>query len=229
MRLGIMQPYFMPYIGYYQLIKAVDLYVVFDDVNYIKRGWSARNNILINGQKHLFHVDVQNGSQNSLYCDVVVIDDFVKLRKTIEMNYKRAPYFVQTMSILDEIFSYSDRRFNYFIMHSLQQVLSFLDVDTKLVLSSTIQKDKQLKGKDKILDICRILNADVYINAIGGQELYDEKDFKNKGIELKFLRPQLMPYPQFSKEFVPLLSMVDVMMFNSVRDIVKMLDNYELF
>ena len=228
MKLGVMQPYFMPYLGYYQLIKAVDLYVVFDDVNYIKRGWSAQNNILINGQKYLFHIDVQNGSQNSLYCDVIIIDDFVRLRKTIEMNYKRAPYFVQTVGVLDSIFSYFDKRFNYFVLHSFQQVLSYLGINTQLVLSSTIQNDRELKGKDKILDICRILNADVYINAIGGQELYDKEDFKKEGIELRFLRPQLMTYPQFSKEFVPSLSMIDVMMFNSVEEIVKMLDNYEL-
>lgn len=228
MKLGIMQPYFMPYIGYWQLMNAVDTFVVYDDVNYIKRGWSARNYILVNGQKHLFHVDVQNGSQNSLYCDVVVIDKLVKLRKTIEMSYKKAPCFIQAMDVLDKIFSYPDKRFNYFILHSFQQMLVFLGVNTQLVLSSTLQNDKQLKGQDKILDICGVLNADVYINAIGGQELYDKGAFVSKGIELEFLEPQLMGYRQFSNGFVPSLSMIDVMMFNDVEEIRNMLDSFSL-
>ena len=137
MQVGIMQPYFMPYIGYFRLMALVDKYVIFDDVNYIKRGWSSRNNLIINGQKHLFNISVEGGSQNNLYTEVIVSDDFVKFKKTLQMSYKKAPYYAETMDVLDCIFSYEDRRFNYFIKHNYEVLLNYWGVKTELILSSS--------------------------------------------------------------------------------------------
>lgn len=228
MRLGVMQPYFMPYIGYFQLMVAVDKYVIFDDVNYIKRGWSARNNILVNGQKHLFSIAVEGGSQNNLYTQVVVIDDFFKLRKTLEMSYKKAPFYNDTMELLDKVFVYEDRRFNYFMKHSFGVILDYLGVDTELLLSSDLTNNKELKGKDKILDICKLLGASEYYNAIGGQELYDRQEFADNGIKLGFVDSTLEPYPQLTKEFVPGLSIIDVLMMNSKEEVVNLLGFYRV-
>lgn len=228
MKVGIMQPYFMPYIGYFQLMAAVDVYVIFDDVNYIKRGWSARNNIIVNGQKHLFNISVKGGSQNNLYNQVVVTDDFKKFRKTLEMNYRKAPFFKETIKILDKVFCYDNRRFNYFMKNSYEQILQYIGIEKRFLLSSELANDKQLKGMDKILNICETLEADEYYNAIGGIGLYSKSEFNKKGISLKYVKSDLQPYHQFSKEFIPALSIIDVLMMNSIPAVNKMLSCYQL-
>ena len=228
MKLGIMQPYFMPYIGYFQLMAAVDKYVIFDDVNYIKRGFSARNNILVNGQKHLFNISVEGGSQNNLYTQVTVADDFIKLHKTLEMSYKKAPFYTETMQLLEDVFEFQDRRFNYFMGNSYRLILNYLNIDTEIEYSSMLSNNKNLKGKNKILDICKLLKASEYYNAIGGQELYDRQEFAENNIFLGFIEPSLKPYKQLASEFVPGLSIIDVLMMNSKDDIHKHLKSYNI-
>lgn len=228
MIVGVMQPYFMPYLGYFQLMAYVDKYVIFDDVNYIKRGWSARNNILVSGQKHLFSISVSGGSQNNRYTDVVISDDFSKLHKTIEMSYKKAPYYNETMQILDNVFQFPDKRFNYFIKNSFAQILDYLGINTELILSSSLDNDKELKGQEKILDICKKLKADKYVNTIAGEELYDKQMFKENGMELQFLNTELTPYPQLNKGFVSGCSIIDVLMMNPVERIKELLKDFSL-
>ena len=228
MTVGIMQPYFMPYIGYWQLMAAVDKYVVFDDVNFIKRGWANRNNILLNGEPYLFSISLNGASQNKLFNEIEIADDFEKLKKTLYHSYSKAPYFVETMQLLDEIFEYADKNLARFLYHSFQVILTYLDCKTELIMSSSIEKDNQLKGKDKILDICHALLADRYINAIGGQDLYDRDEFTQNGIELKFLQTNSVPYQQYKNDFVPNLSIIDVLMFNGKEGTIKMLGEYTL-
>lgn len=230
MKVGIMQPYFMPYIGYFQLMKAVDKYVIYNDVNYINRGWVARNNILINERKQLFTIKLQGASQNKHFTEIQILDDFKKLTKTLEMNYSKAPFFQPTMELMNKIFSFPEKRLDLFIKNSFEEILTYLKIDTELILSSNIKKDDSLKGQDKILDICKRLKADTYYNAIGGKELYDKKEFAKNGISLCFLRTnENLQYKQFSKmDFIPNLSIIDVLMFNSQKDIYKMLDAYTL-
>ena len=230
MKVGIMQPYFMPYIGYFQLMKAVDKYVIYNDVNYINRGWVARNNILISGKKQLFTISLQGASQNKHFTEIQVLDDFRKLVKTLEMNYLKAPFFQPTMSVMEKIFSFPNKRLDLFIKNSFEQILSYLNVYTELILSSDINKNNSLKGQEKILELCKILKADTYYNAIGGKELYDKKEFEDNGISLHFLKTdENLRYKQFlNMEFVPNLSIIDVLMFNSVEEVNKMLDDYFL-
>lgn len=230
MKLGIMQPYFMPYIGYFQLMKAVDKYVIYNDVNYIKGGWVARNNILINGKKQLFTIKLQGASPNKHFAEIQILDDFKKLIKTLEMNYSKAPFFQSTMGLMERIFSYPEKRLDLFIKNSFEQILFFLGIKTELILSSDIVKDNSLRGKDKVMEICKILQADTYYNAIGGKELYDKKEFEDNGISLHFLKTdENLRYKQFSNmDFVPNLSIIDVLMFNSVEEVIGMLDDYIL-
>lgn len=228
MTLGIMQPYFMPYIGYWQLMAAVDTYVVYDDVNYIKGGWVARNNILLNGQKHMFTITLNGASPNKLFNEITIKDDFKKFSRLIESAYRKAPYYVEVSALLDKIYNYEDKSLGAFMMNSFQVVLDYLEIDTKLVLSSTIAKDNSLRGKDKVKHICHLLGADTYYNAIGGQELYDKNDFNADGIDLYFVQTNLTPYAQLGNEFVPGLSIIDVLMFNSVVTIKNLLKEYSL-
>ena len=166
MKLGIMQPYFMPYIGYFQLMKAVDKYVVYDDVNYIKGGWANRNHILINGEKEMFTVTLQKASPNKLFNEIVIGDDFKKLMKTLQMNYSRAINFDQTMVLMERIISFPNKQLAVFIANSFREILSYLSVETEILMSSEIPKDNSLRGKDKIIQICEILGADTYYNTL---------------------------------------------------------------
>ena len=229
MKLGIMQPYFMPYIGYFQLMKAVDKYVVYDDVNYIKGGWANRNHILINGEKEMFTVTLQKASQNKLFNEIVIGDDFKKLMKTLQMNYSRAINFDQTMVLMERIISFPNKQLAVFIANSFREILSYLSVETEILMSSETPKDNSLRGKDKIIQICEILGADTYYNAVGGKNLYDQEEFREHGITLNFVDSLPQVYSQLhTREFVSGLSMVDVLMNNTKDEVNRLLDSFQL-
>ena len=229
MKLGIMQPYFMPYIGYFQLMKAVDKYVVYDDVNYIKGGWANRNHILINGEKEMFTVTLQKASQNKLFNEIVIGDDFKKLMKTLQMNYSRAINFDQTVVLMERIISFPNKQLAVFIANSFREILSYLSVETEILMSSEIPKDNSLRGKDKIIQICEILGADTYYNAVGGKNLYDQEEFREHGITLNFVDSLPQVYSQLhTREFVSGLSMVDVLMNNTKDEVNRLLDSFQL-
>ncbi|MBE6319856.1 MAG: hypothetical protein E7075_02710 [Bacteroidales bacterium] len=228
MKIAIMQPYFMPYIGYWQLMATVDMYLVYDDVNYIKGGWVSRNNILLNGQKHMFTITLNGASPNKLFNEITIKDDFKKFSRLIESAYRKAPYYVEISALLEKIYQYEDKSLGIFMLNSFQVVLDYLEIDTKLVLSSTVTKDNKLRGKDKVKHICHLLGADTYYNAIGGRELYDKEDFKADGIDLHFLQTDLVPYTQSTNKFVSGLSIIDVLMYNGKEDTKKLLNEYTL-
>ena len=228
MTLGIMQPYFMPYIGYWQLMAAVDKYVVYDDVNYIKGGWVSRNNILMNGKPHMFTITLNGASPNKHFNEIEVRDDFKKFRNMLQSCYAKAPYYKEIMPVLEQVFAYENRNLGMFLYHSYQVILDYLGIDTELILSSTIEKDNSLRAGEKVKHICHLLGADTYYNAIGGQELYDVEDFVQSGISLKFLKTNVFTYPQFKNEFVPNLSIIDVLMFNGKEGTSKLLKEYSL-
>lgn len=228
MRLGIMQPYFFPYLGYWQLLANVDKYVVYDDVTYIKGGWINRNNFLINGQKNLLTMQLEKASSYTLIKDIAIKDDFVKFLKTIEMGYKKAPFFEDIFRLLKDICQYPDKKLGQFLFNSHIKICEYLGIDTELILSSSFEKHTELKGKDKVISICKQLGADEYINAIGGQELYDKKEFAENGIRLNFLQANLREYRQLKNEFVAGLSIIDIMMFNSKEEIKEMLNDFKL-
>lgn len=231
MKLGIMQPYFFPYIGYWQLINLVDVYVIYDDVNFIKKGWINRNRILCNGKDLMINILLNKVSQNKLINEIYLVDDIIwknKLLKTIENNYKKAPYFSHVMPLITEIILNKENNLALYLFYSLVTISTYIGIKTKFLLSSHIDKNNSLKGENKILEICKILNTDTYINAIGGMELYSFDNFINNGINLAFIKTNEITYKQFNKEFVPNLSIIDVMMFNSKEEILKMLNAYTL-
>jgi hypothetical protein len=225
---GIMQPYFLPYIGYWQLIKAVDLYVVYDDVNYIVRGWINRNNFLINGGKKLFTISLNKASPNKLINEISIIDDFKHFLDMVKHNYSKAAYYKSILPLIYDIINYDKDNLAIFITNSIKIITGYLNIDTKIINSSSIEKDNSLKGKNKILNICKKLGATDYYNAIGGRDLYNKNEFIQNGINLHFLKTNIVPYKQMKNEFIAGLSMLDILMFNSIDDINIMLDNYEL-
>lgn len=221
-----MQPYFVPYIGYWQLMNAVDKYVIYDDVNFIKGGWINRNRILINGKTNYFNIPMMGASPNKLINEVNVNKDERLIRKnlrTIEGAYKRAPYYQVVYPIIERIFKTEKENIAEFIYESFQIINDYLGIETELIMSSTLNKECSLKGEDKVLAICKELGATEYYNAIGGQKLYSFEDFRKHGIALKFVQTEKIVYEQFGEEFKPDLSIIDVMMFNSSTEIRKML------
>lgn len=232
MTIAIMQPYLFPYIGYWQLIHSVDTFVVYDNIQFTKKGWFHRNNILLNGKKTLFSIPLKKDSD---YLDVVerMLSDnsekqISKIIAQIENSYKKAPYFNDVFPLIKNIFGSKEKNLFNYIYHSIEQITKYLDIDTKIIISSTLDIDHRLKAEEKVIAINKALNADRYINAIGGQELYDKKKFAAEGITLNFIKTEIAEYKQFNNEFVPYLSIIDIMMFNSKDQIKNMLNKYEL-
>ena len=230
MNVGVMQPYFFPYIGYWQLICAVDTYVLFDDVNYIKRGWINRNRILCNGDVRFFNVYLNHASQNKKINEILINDDELNDNniKIIYEAYRNAPFFSDAFPVIENILSCSEKNLARFNGYLIKHICDYLKIKTNIIYSSEIKKNNELKGQDKIISICNILGATDYINAIGGMDLYDEKCFFDNHINLHFLKTKDFSYKQFDDEFHGNLSIIDVMMFNSVDTITEYLSMYEL-
>jgi hypothetical protein len=221
MRLAIMQPYFFPYIGYFQLIAAVDQFIVYDNIKYTKKGWINRNRMLQNGKDVMFSLPLKNDSDSLNVCERVLAVEFNrdKLLNQFKGSYRHAPYFVQTLSLIEQIVRHQDANLFRFLHHSIVKTCEHLCITTEIRISSGIAIDHDLKNQDKVLALCAALGASTYVNAIGGRELYSTETFRERGVELKFIQSKPFEYPQFGDEFVPWLSIIDVMMFNSVETI----------
>jgi len=231
MRAAIMQPYFLPYIGYFQLIGSVDLFVIYDNIKYTKKGWINRNRFLRNGKDCAFTVPLRRDSDYLDVRDRGVAGDYdrAKLVNQLREAYRRAPHFQEAFPVVERaVMSPRDNLFEY-IHGSVVEVCDYLGVGTRIVPSSSLAIDAALKAQDKVLALCKAAGAGVYVNAIGGQELYSRERFGAEGVELKFLKTHPIEYPQFGDPFVPWLSIIDVMMFNPVTKIREFLETrYEL-
>ncbi len=226
-----MQPYFLPYIGYYQLIAAVDTFVIYDNIKYTKKGWINRNRMLLNGVDVMFSLPLKKDSDSLDVMQRQLAADFdrSKLLNQFKGAYGRAPYFVQTFPLLERIVRCEENNLFRYIHHSIVETCSHLDIATKICISSDIAIDHNLKAQDKVLSLCRALGADTYINAIGGVELYDKGEFGTCGIDLKFIKAKPFEYEQLGPPFVPWLSIVDVLMFNPLDAVrASITSNYEL-
>lgn len=232
MKTAIMQPYFLPYLGYFQLIAAVDCFVVYDTVQYTKKGWINRNQMLRNGAAVMFSVPLQKDSD---YLDIrarKVATSFepAKLCAQIAGAYHKSPQFGPTMALIEAILHHpSDTLFD-FIHHALLRCCDHLGITTRVLVASAVEGGPPaLSAADRVIDICQRTGASTYINPPGGRALYSAADFRARGLELQFLQPRLPVYRQFGDSFVPSLSILDVMMFNTPEQIATdMLGEYDL-
>jgi hypothetical protein len=229
--LAIMQPYFMPYISYFQLIDAADTFVIYDDVNYINKGWINRNNILGPNGAQLFTLPLLKASQNKLIneIDLFEIHKFRdKFFKSLAQAYRNSPNYTAVIDLLNGIFSWQEANLSSFLLNSIRLTARYLEIDTEIIPSSKAYNNQHLKAQDRILDICLREKAERYINPIGGLELYSKEKFAEKGIELNFIKTQDIRYSQGGSDFVPYLSIIDVLMFNSKEEIKNLLKKYTL-
>ena len=232
MRVAIMQPYLFPYPGYYQLMKAADVFFIYDDVNYIKKGWINRNRIILNGKEFYFTLPCKKISQNKLINEIEIDFSsgfFTKFLKTVEQGYKRAPYFNETMGILSEIMLFKENNLALFLKNSILKMAEYLNLDRTFELTSIANSESRgMEKADRLIAICSKIGAKEYINSMGGVELYKKEYFKDKGIKLLFLKSGITEYSQYSDEFIGNLSIIDFLMYEGKESAADVLDNYEL-
>lgn len=219
--IAIMQPYFCPYIGYFQLIQSADVFVIYDNIEYTKKGWINRNRFLANGEAATFSLALKKDSDHLDVRERFLAENFDrrKLLNRIEGAYRKAPYFDDVLPLLKSVVLNEQQNLFAFIHHSVAEVCDYLGITTRIVRSSHVEIDHSLRGQDKVVAICQAFQADTYINPIGGRELYAKETFRNQGLELRFLQTGDIVYPQLGAEFVASLSIIDVMMFNARQTI----------
>ena len=231
MKLAIMQPYFFPYIGYFQLMQAVDKFVIYDDVNFIKKGWINRNRILVNQKPYLFTIPLKNASQNTLIKDLklaVTKKWKKKFLKTLEFAYKKAPFFYKIFPIVNDVLNLKTSFLRDWNVEAFRCVVNYLKINVRLIESSSKYHNHKLKAQKRILDICVKENVREYLNPIGGIDLYCDQYFSSNGVNLSFLQSKNIKYKQFGDLFNSSLSIIDVMMFNPISGIKSMLGAYDL-
>lgn len=231
-RLSIMQPYIFPYIGYFHLIQATEKIIFYDDVNYIKRGWINRNRILVNGKDHVFTIPVSKASQNKQIREIeTAIDEKFKAKflGTLSNAYKKAPYFNEVMPIAEDVIAVDSGNISRLAIRSIKAVYDYLHKELNWDESSACCADSidEKKG-DRLIAITKKLGYDKYVNSIGGMELYDKPVFAEKGVELSFVKSQRIEYDQGTTEFVPHLSVLDILMFNHPDRVWEFFHSFDL-
>ena len=219
MTLAIMQPYFFPYLGYFQLLAAADTFVFIDDVNYQKGGWINRNRIKRDGEVWWITIPVRKISQHTKISDATVSEDS-KWRKhlfrQLEYAYRDAPHRSEVLDLVQRVLNFETEYIADIAKRSVVEVLKRLNCNVNLVWTSTIYENSHLSGQDRVIDICKSNEASTYINASGGRSLYDERTFSEEGISLEFLRPVANSTAVLRGNT---LSIIDILMYHSVDEV----------
>jgi hypothetical protein len=232
MAVAIMQPYFFPYLGYFQLVQAVDHFVFYDDVMFIKKGWINRNRILMQGNEFLFTIPLEKQSQNKTIRESTVSwgKEFPnKFMNQLDSAYKKAPNYAEVRGLVEQVLNRKFESLADLASESVQATWAYLGLEKKFYQSSQLSVSEDLGRAERLIEITKSLGESCYINAVNGQELYEKSFFKENGIDLHFLKPNLNPYLQGNtKEFVNGLSMIDVLMWNNKKDVVQLLGDSQL-
>ncbi|WP_193016640.1 WbqC family protein [Proteus sp. FME41] len=229
MKLAVMQPYLFPYIGYYQLAYCNDIFVFYDDVNYIKNGYINRNSILTKNGIQLFTLPVIKASSFKKINELYFQENIKKILTSIYQNYSKAPYFSFVYPIIEKILTTNDRNVANITSLSVIKVFEYLSLNFNYKFSSTIDYERTNSAQEKIYNLCKIHNAKKYINSIGGMKLYNKEEFKKRNIELGFIESSITSYSQItSSTFIGNLSMIDILMNCSKDEIINQLNNFKI-
>ena len=231
MKIAIVQPYFFPYIGYWQLIRAADRFIIYDDVNYIKGGWINRNRILINGKSTFITLPLYHSSPNKKIHDIALHSSPVlqdKLVKMIQITYRKAPFYAEVFPIIEELIRQQISNLSEYLANQLKTLGVFMGIKTEFILTSRCYGNSHLSGEKRVIDICKREHATTYINSKGGRDLYNTESFRRNGIKLRFLVMRPLPYKQKTECFIPYLSIIDALMEIGVRNMTKYFDAYDL-
>lgn len=228
-----MQPYLFPYIGYFQLINWADVFVLYNDAQFIKGGWINRNNILVNNQKHLFNFSLEKSSTfskiNEREFDTKKFEfEKKKFLKTISLSYSKAPFYTSIYHLLESTLNSFTKNLSESIYISHKNICDHLQINTTFIPSENLQYNRNESAEKKVIAMCKELQGSYYTNPIGGIELYSKEVFNSQGLQLSFLKTKPIEYKQFNNTFFPWLSIIDILMFNSIDEIKTMLEQYEL-
>lgn len=224
--IAVMQPYIFPYLGYYQLVNVADAFVLYDDVNFIKGGYINRNNILVDGAAQRFTLPVPGASSNKKICDLSFSPDVKKILKTISQTYSKAPFYSDVYPLIEMVLQAEDRSITSVCQLGIKSVFDYLGIEKKIIKSTDLVYDRGASPADRLIEITKSFEDSVYVNSIGGQALYDKDYFDARGVELKFLKMKLVQYSQAEDEFIPNLSMIDVLMWCEPTFVKKLLNEY---
>lgn len=223
-----MQPYFMPYIGYFQLMNAADEFIVYDDIQFTKKGWINRNRILVDGKDTYITLPLKKDSDYLAVKERYLADSWAidrkKMLNRIRESYRKAPQFDAAFPVVESCILCNEANLFSFIFNALNQVKEYLEIKTPLVVSSTLSTKEGSKAEEKVIDLCKIRGAHTYLNPIGGLDLYQKAHFKKEMIVLLFLQTSAFQYHQFNHKFVAYLSIIDEIMFNSKDEVKEHLD-----
>ncbi len=235
MKIAIMQPYFAPYLGYISLIKHTDEFILFDTVQFIRHGWIERNRILKQNEGWLYiQVPLEKHSRGTLIKDLKInneIDWKKKILSQLIIYKKTAPNYYKVISLLNEVFEKEYTSVVYFIKMLLEKICAYLGFPKTLPIFSEMDLEiEEAKMPDEwALNICKKLGSNItYINPIGGLDFFDREKYTKNNIQIYFQKMNLKPYIQRRNNFQSGLSIVDVLMFNSIEEINKMLSEFEL-
>lgn len=209
-----MQPYFFPYIGYYQLVAAVDEFVSLDDVNFIKKGYIHRNSVLVDGKAQRFTLPVVDVSQNRAIGAHDYVGDWQPFMDLLARAYRYAPHFESVNALVHACLRDGGANVARTNELSIARTMDYLGIRAALSRASVLDPEHVHRGQDRILDLCGRCDAEIYVNAPGGKTLYNSEDFRARGVVLQFMEPTLLAYPQLVDGFVGHLSMIDVLMWN---------------
>lgn len=228
-----MQPYLFPYIGYFQLINWADTFVFYNDAQFIKGGWINRNNILISNQKHLFNFSLEKSSTfskiNERKFDAKKFEfEKKKFLKTIYLSYSKAPFFNNIYALLESTLNLFTNNLSQSIFISHKNICDYIQINTTFILSENLHYNRNESAEKKVIAMCKELHGKHYTNPIGGVNLYSKEVFNRENLELSFLKTKPIEYKQFNNNFIPWLSIIDILMFNSIEEIKIMLEQYEL-
>ena len=230
MKVAMMQPYLFPYIGYFQLVKAVDVFIFADDVNFIKGGFINRNRILLQNKEYYFVVPC-NKSQNKLINEVNISTQIKgypqSLLLTVKQAYSKAPFFKDVFPIIESVFNSGSDNISALATSSVESVSKYLEIKVDFRFSS--ESFSHTRGQEKsirLTNITKELGFSTYINPSGGKNIYSKKYFESLGVKLEILETEDLSYAQFNDNFIPNLSIIDVIMLNSKENCNKLLTKY---
>lgn len=228
-RVGIMQPYFLPHLSYFQLIANTDYFCLHDKVKYTKQTWINRNRIIANGKIDYITIPLQSSSDYDSI-DLKVISpsfDRKSLLRKIELNYRMSPYFSDVYPMVIDILTYNNSNLFAFLQNSIRKVCEYLELETRIIRSSETGYNQNLSKSQMVIDICKNLQAETYINSQGGIDLYESSDFINNGMVLLFLKKKDFLYANSIGETNSSLSILDALMWTGKDNVIAKLSEIE--
>lgn len=230
-----MQPYFFPYPGYFSLIKATNKWIVFDTPQYANYSWMNRNRIInCNDDNWMYFIVPLKKRPLRTSINSIVIQNEVNWKEKIisQLGYykKHAPYYNHVVEFLRETLTSEFVKLSDLNIHTLKATCKYIGIDFNYEIYSEMNLQiEDIHAPDEWgLNICKAMGVSKFINPERGQNFIDRQKYLNEKVDIKFLEYRYPDYDQKMEEFIPGLSIIDAMMFNSPKELKVILEDYKL-